>query len=113
MRIATILCTILSGIGFFLSFNLGDQWWLAWLAPVPVLWLAFGPSPRILVFASAFVAYAIGLGNVVPAYGHLFPFQVLATIFLILPALFALTVLNAAFIARRVAPWAGVMAFGA
>ena len=113
MRIATILCTILSGIGFFLSFNLGDQWWLAWLAPVPVLWLAFGPSPRILVFASAFAAYAIGLGNVVPAYGHLFPLAVLVQIFLILPAIFALLTLNAAFIARRVAPWAGVLAFSA
>lgn len=113
MRIATILCMILSGIGFFLSFNLGDQWWLAWLAPIPMLWLAFGPGPRILAFASAFAAYAIGLGNVVPAYGHLFPFAVLATIFLILPATFAIIVLNAAFIARRVAPWAGVMAFGA
>ena len=113
MRTTAILCTILSGIGFFLSFNLGDQWWLAWLAPVPVLWLAFGPAPRILAFASAFLAYAIGLGNIIEAYAHLFPFVTLATIFLVLPGLFALIVLNAAFIARRAGPWAGVLAFGA
>ena len=112
-RFTAILCTILSGIGFFLSFNLGDQWWLAWLAPVPVLWLAFGPGPRILAFAASFIAFAVGLGNVVPAYGHLFPFPALALMFVVLPALFALLVLNAAFIARRAGPWAGVAAFAA
>jgi hypothetical protein len=35
-------CIILSAIGFYLSLNHGDMWPLAWIAPIPVLWLAFG-----------------------------------------------------------------------
>jgi len=37
-----IVCTFLTAIGFYFSIGLGDQWWVAWLAPIPVLWLAFG-----------------------------------------------------------------------
>jgi hypothetical protein len=36
-----IICAALSGLGFYFSIGLGEQWWLAWLAPIPVLWLAF------------------------------------------------------------------------
>ena len=36
------LCTIASAIGFYLSLNLGSIWPLAWVAPIPVLWLVFG-----------------------------------------------------------------------
>jgi apolipoprotein N-acyltransferase len=113
MTWSAVICAIVSGAGIYFSFNLGDQWWLAWLAPVPVLWLAFGPAPRRLVFAASFAAYGIGLSNILPAYDQLFPFAALATIFLILPAIFALLILNAAFIARRVPPWAGVLGLAA
>ncbi len=34
------ICTALSGIGFYLSLNHGEMWPLAWVAPVPILWLA-------------------------------------------------------------------------
>jgi apolipoprotein N-acyltransferase len=113
MTWSAVICAILSGAGFYFSFNLGDQWWLAWLAPVPILWLAFGPAPRALVFAASFVAYGIGLSNVLPAYGHLFPAAILALAFIVLPGIFALIVLDAGFIARRFSPWMGALGFGA
>ena len=28
-----IACALLSAIGFYFSIGLGEQWWLAWLAP--------------------------------------------------------------------------------
>ncbi len=113
MTWSAVICAILSGAGFYFSFNLGDQWWLAWLAPVPVLWLAFGPAPRRLVFAASFVAYGIGLSNILPAYGHLFLVAILVLAFIVLPGIFALIVLDAGFIARRFSPWMGALGFGA
>jgi hypothetical protein len=32
-----IACALLSAVGFYFSTGLGEQWWLAWIAPVPVL----------------------------------------------------------------------------
>lgn len=108
-----IVCTLLSGAFFYLSTNLGEVWWLAWLAPVPVLWLAFGGEKNWVVAASAFAGVALGATNLLGAYGAVFPWPVLATIFIVPPALFALIVLGTRLVARRVHPAAGMFAFAA
>ena len=43
-----IVCALLSGLAFYLSIGLGQDWALAWIAPIPVLWLAFGEAPGAL-----------------------------------------------------------------
>jgi apolipoprotein N-acyltransferase len=72
-----ILCALLSAAGFYFSVGLGDQWWLAWLAPIPVLWFAFGDAKPWPVFFAAFAALALGLLNLLQAYGGLLPTPVL------------------------------------
>ena len=55
-----LLCVLASGGLFFLSTGLGTIWLLAWIAPVPVLWLAYGARPNWHVLLASFAAYAIG-----------------------------------------------------
>ncbi len=108
-----ILCTALSAAAFFGSIDLGDLWPLAWLAPLPILWLAFGRARTSTVAVSAFAAYAIGSSNILEAYAGLLPTPVLIIAICAPAALFMLSVLAARFVAARVDPLAGVFAFGA
>ncbi len=108
-----ILCALASGVLFYLSTNLGEVWWLAWVAPVPVLWLAFGPARSWAVGAAAYAAAALGATNLLTAYGGIFPWQAFAVIFTVPCLLFAAVVLGARFVARRLHPLAGVVAFAA
>jgi len=75
-----IVCTLLTAIGFYFSIGLGDQWWVAWVAPIPVLWLAFGEKKPWTVFLSAFLGYALGALNILPAYAGAMPFVVVLAI---------------------------------
>jgi hypothetical protein len=38
-----LLCVLLTAAGCYFSFGMGHVWWLAWLAPVPVLWVGASP----------------------------------------------------------------------
>jgi apolipoprotein N-acyltransferase len=99
-----VVCTLLTAIGFYFSIGLGDQWWIAWFAPIPVLWLAFTEKKLWTVFFSAFVGYALGALNILPAYAGAMPFVVVLAIGG--PALmFAGSVLGA----RRVYPALGAI----
>src|SRR5215469_389379 len=71
-------CVILTAGACYLSFGLGNAWWLAWLAPVPVLWLAFGEIKPWKGFLAAWVAFALGMTSLMSAYAHVFPGPVLA-----------------------------------
>ena len=44
---------------FYLSQGPANAWPLAWLAPVPLLWLAFGDSPSWRLLAVSFLAFVI------------------------------------------------------
>jgi apolipoprotein N-acyltransferase len=68
-----VACILLSAIGFYFSMGLGDQWWLAWLAPIPVLWFAFGPAKYWQSFLVAFLAFALGGASLIRAYGGVMP----------------------------------------
>jgi apolipoprotein N-acyltransferase len=72
-----IVCALLSAIGFYFSLGLGEQWWLLWLAPVPILWLAFGDEKPWIVFFAAWVAAALGATNLLRAYAGSLPTFVL------------------------------------
>jgi apolipoprotein N-acyltransferase len=106
-----ILCAALSAAGFFLAFGHGAFWPLAWLAPVPVLWLGFGDTRRRHVFAAAWASYALGACNVLPDYAGILPAFVLVLAVAAPALLFASAVLLAARAATRFSPLAGVLAF--
>ena len=72
-----ILFAALSALGFYFSIGLGEQWWLAWLAPIPILWLAFGDTKSWVVFLLSCAAAALGGSNIVRAYGGTLPVFVL------------------------------------
>ena len=107
------VCTLLSAAGFFLSFGLGDLWWLAWLAPVPVLWYAFGTEQAWRPFIAASLAMALGGCNLFQAYGGILPVPILA-LAIGAPALsFAASVLGARRVLRALGPLAAMFAFAA
>lgn len=66
--LTTLTCTLLSAALFYLSTGLGAVWPLAWIAPLPLLWLAYGKQPLWRIAIAAFAAF--GLGNI----GFLRPF---------------------------------------
>jgi apolipoprotein N-acyltransferase len=53
-----VAAIVLSAAGYYWTYGLFPVWWLAWLAPLPVLWLA----PRVPGWAAggmAFIAMAL------------------------------------------------------
>jgi len=110
-------CALLSGAAFYSSTGLGSFWPLAWLAPIPVLWLAFKEARGWTVFFAALAAAVLGGLNLLVGYAADFPPPVLAVLApaaILLPALlFALAVMGARLVAQRVSPPAAIAAFAA
>lgn len=57
--VGALAATALGALGWWFGSGLRPLWWLAWLAPLPVLWLAPRGRARWAALA-AFAAYAIG-----------------------------------------------------
>jgi apolipoprotein N-acyltransferase len=73
-----VLCVALSALGLYFCMGLADHWWLAWVAPIPVLWLAFDLTRGwLLVSAGALLAFVLGEANLLWAYGGTIPVPVL------------------------------------
>lgn len=102
-----VLAVAASALAFYLSTGLGEVWPLAWLAPVPVLIVAFERSRRAAALM-AFAASLLGSLSIVRAYGP-------AAIILAVPlaAVFAAAVLAARFAAQRLPAWLAAFAFPA
>jgi apolipoprotein N-acyltransferase len=108
-----IVCTLLSAAGFYFSLGVGTQWWLLWIAPVPVLWLAFGESKHWIALAASWTAFVLGLTNLLRVYGGIIPAPALAFWPIVPGALFALAVLAARQVRRALGPLPAMLAFGA
>ncbi|HXS20987.1 MAG TPA: hypothetical protein VN735_07120 [Steroidobacteraceae bacterium] len=108
-----IACALLSGVGFYLSLGLGTQWWLAWVAPVPVLWLAYGDSKPWVVLAASWAAFALGTTNLLPAYAGILPLPVLLFYPVVPGLLFTLAVLASRRVRRALGAIPAILAFAA
>ena len=110
-KIQIAIFIVLSGLAFFLSLNQGAVWPLAWIAPIPVLYLAFGGVSRATAFWAGLAACALGGTNFLVAYAGELPwFTLVLGVFG--PALyFAASVSGAKFVATRLGDVAGVVAF--
>ena len=89
-----VLSTALSGAAYFLSTGLGEYWPLAWIAPVPVLTLAFRSSAGTAA-AVAFLAYLLGSLNLLSYLLTVMPVGAVAATLLVPAVAFALAVLAA------------------
>lgn len=108
-----LLCAILSGAMFYLSQGQDDVWWLTWLAPIPLLWLAYGPAKRWHVFVASLAANACGQIYVVQTYGDAMPALAMAVMVFGWGALFAAAILFARTVWQRLSPPAVLLAFPA
>ncbi len=108
-----IVCTLLSAAGFYFSLGIGSQWWLLWIAPVPVLWLAFGETKLWVALMASWAAFALGLSNLLRAYGGIIPVPELALDLIVPGLLFALAVLASRRVRRALGPIPAMLAFGA
>ena len=110
---AAITCAILSAIGFYFSLGLGDLWWLAWIAPVPVLWFAFGETKPWPAFMTALLAYGLGGTSILRAYAGSLPVPVLI-LAIVAPALaFAVSVMGARRVRFALGPVGAMVTFAA
>jgi apolipoprotein N-acyltransferase len=108
-----IVCALLSAAGFYLSLGLGTQWWLAWIAPVPVLWLAYGDSKPWIVLLASWGAFALGTTNLLQAYLGLLPLPVLAFYPVVPGLLFALCVLGSRRVRHALGEIPAILTFAA
>lgn len=108
-----IVCTLLSAAGFYLSLGLGTQWWLAWLAPVPVLWLAYGESKPWVALVASWAAFTLGMTNLLRVYAGIMPVPVLVLYPIVPGLLFALAVLGSRRVRHALGAMAALLAFAA
>jgi predicted dienelactone hydrolase/apolipoprotein N-acyltransferase len=111
--VTALICVILTAACSYFSFGLGHAWWLAWLAPVPVLWLTFGETAPWKAFFATWTAFALGLTSLERAYGGVLPAAVLALDILLPSLLFAVAASGARRAARTFGPIAGMFTFAA
>jgi apolipoprotein N-acyltransferase len=106
-----LLCAALGGVMFYLSQGVDDVWWLTWFAPVPLLWLAYGPARRWHVFVGSLAANACGQIYVVQTYGNAMPIAAMAVMIFGWGALFGAAILFARTVWQKLPPLAALLAF--
>ena len=106
-----LLCALLTGAGYFFSTGIGEQWWLLWIAPLPILFYAFGQEKGWRVFLAAWAAMALGCSSWLRAYLGTLPLPVLLEGLLGPSLLFAASVMLARRANRTLGPLAGSLAF--
>jgi apolipoprotein N-acyltransferase len=108
-----LLATLVSGIMFYLSQGLSDVWALAWFAPAPLLWLAYGNTPRWQVLLASLAAFAAGQIYLLQCYWGRIPPSIIAPLVVALSVTFAIVVLFSGEALRRDSPWVALIAFPA
>ena len=108
-----IACVMLTAAGCYFSFGLGPAWWLAWFAPVPVLWLVLGDTKPWKAFLAAWAAFALGSTSLLRAYVNVIPAPILAFNILVPSLLFALATIGARRVMRAFGPVPAMFAFAA
>jgi apolipoprotein N-acyltransferase len=108
-----IVCALLSGAMFYLSQGMADVWWLAWIAPVPILWLAYGDMRWWTAALTGFAAFALGQSFFFQCYAADMGAAVIGVQVAIFAALFAAAVLFARAVYKRSGAFAALVAFPA
>lgn len=105
------VCALISAALFFVSAGTLGWWWAMWLAPVPLLYLAFGGRPIGVVAGASLAAYAAGQATLAVAYHSFVPVPLLASTIAVLALRFTFALLLALFAVRRLPAFLAVFAF--
>jgi apolipoprotein N-acyltransferase len=108
----SVLAAVLSGIMFFLSQGFDNVWVVAWFAPLPLLWLAYGKTPTWQVMAASAIAILASVGYL-PQLSYTPPLGILIPVLVAYVALFCTAVWFARLVQRRMTPLATLFAFPA
>lgn len=103
-----LIAALLSALAFYFSQGLDDVWWLAWVAPAPLLWLAYGRAKGWQVVLASVVAMAAVSPYVIQCYGTI-ALALIVTFACLLPV----AVLFGRWAHRRAGPYAVLFAFPA
>ena len=110
----TVVAAVLSGIMFYFSQGFDHVWPLAWLGPVPLLWLAYGKTPTWQVMTASAVAILASGGYILQSpYLHLIPPLVIIVSGSLNAVLFCGAVWFGRFVQRRASPLLTLFAFPA
>lgn len=107
-----VLSTLASAILFYLSQGIDDVWALAWLAPVPLLWLAYSRAPLWQLIAASVASILAGDIYVLQVYSMLPPVLILPVVGLH-AVLFPAAVVFARAAHRHASPLATLLGFPA
>jgi apolipoprotein N-acyltransferase len=110
--IQVILAVMISAAAFYFGTGLGEFWPLAWIAPLPVLAVAFRASGGVAMSA-AYLAYFLGGLNEFSYLRMVTPPLVLLQALIIPPLIFAFCVVAARYAVGRLPVSAAVFAFPA
>ncbi len=106
----------LSGAALFLAIGLEPIWWLAWIAPAPVLAFAHRSASGTAAAAAAFVAWVLGGASLWAYYrsAYAVPTPVIVVVSLVPALVFtAATLLSRELLRRKGAAWSAMFAFPA
>jgi len=106
-----LLVALLSGAMLYLSQGLNDVWALAWFAPAPLLWLAYGKTPLWQVVLASVGAILIGAIYAVVCYWSQLPPAVYLIVLGPQLVLFPLAIVFARSVERRNMPLVTLFAF--
>lgn len=109
---SAVLTALLSGAMFYLSQGLDNVWVLAWLAPVPLLWLAYGKAPAWQVVLATVVALLAGAIYTLQCYLTI-PVAIILEVVAPQIILFPVAAVFARFVQRHSVPLATLFAFPA
>lgn len=110
-----VLAAVLSGVMFYLAMGYDNAWWaLMWIAPAPLLWLAYGQTPTWRVMAATAAAALASVGYILESpYLHLIPLLVFGSALAVYVGLLCGAVWFARFMQRRASPVLTLLAFPA
>jgi apolipoprotein N-acyltransferase len=108
-----LLITLASGVLFFLSQGPADTWLLAWVAPLPLLWFAYGGASRWQVVLASLGGFALGQLYLVQCYWGLIPATVVLPLVITMGAAFAAAVAFSSEAYRRGSAWGALLGFPA
>jgi apolipoprotein N-acyltransferase len=108
-----ILCAFLSGVLLYFGQGLDDVWGLAWIAPAPLLWLAYGPAPRWQLFLAALIAGLAGQVYLVQIYWGQLPAAMLVLLMVGVALPFAAVIMVSQFMRRNLPLLAVLFAYPA
>jgi apolipoprotein N-acyltransferase len=108
--VIAVLAAALSGAMFYLAQGFDDVWILAWFAPVPLLWLAYGKTPIWQVMAASAIAILASAGYLLQV-SYTPPLFILIPVLTLYVAMFCTAVWFARFVQHHMTPLATLFAF--